>query len=48
MSYEIQSTGLSGWMAIRYQYNIGTIDRFGYAETLEEAKSILQKAGIDV
>jgi hypothetical protein len=48
MSYEIQSTGQNGWMAIRYQYSIGTIDRFGYAETLEEAKSILKEAGINV
>ena len=36
--YEIEATGLGGWMAYRYQYKVGTHDYFGYAETIEEAR----------
>ena len=46
MTYTIEKTGLDGWMSYRYQYNAGAIDRFGYAETLEEAeKAIREGAG---
>ena len=43
MSYTIEATGLDGWMSYRYQYNFGAIDRFGYAETREEALAIIEK-----
>jgi hypothetical protein len=29
-------------MSYRYQYNIGAIDRFGYAETREEAEEAIK------
>ncbi len=45
MTYTIEETGLEGWMAYRYQYKAGAIDRFGYAETREEAEEIVKKAG---
>ena len=45
MTYTIEATGLDGWMAYRYQYKAGAIDRFGYAETREEAEEIIKKAG---
>ena len=41
--YEIEATGLGGWMSYRYQYNVGAIDRFGYAETIEEARANIIK-----
>jgi hypothetical protein len=42
--YEIEATGLDGWMAYRYQFKVGTHDYFGYAETIEEArKNILNQ-----
>ena len=37
--YEINPTGLSGWMAFRYQFKAGNRDLFGYAETIEEARA---------
>jgi hypothetical protein len=43
MTYTIEETGLGGWMSYRYQYNIGAIDRFGYAETREEAQQIIER-----
>jgi hypothetical protein len=43
MTYTIEETGLGGWMSYRYQYNAGTIDRFGYAETLEEAEKAIKE-----
>ena len=45
MTYTIEETGLGGWMSYRYQYNIGAIDRFGYAETRQEALEIIKKEG---
>jgi hypothetical protein len=44
MTYTIEATGLGGWMSYRYQYNIGAIDRFGYAETQEEAEMAINQA----
>jgi hypothetical protein len=41
--YEIEATGLEGWMAFRYQYKIGHRDLFGYAETMEEARANIIK-----
>jgi hypothetical protein len=43
MTYTIEETGLGGWMSYRYQYSIGAIDRFGYAETREEAQQIIER-----
>jgi hypothetical protein len=43
MTYTIEETGLGGWMSYRYQYSIGAIDRFGYAETREEAQQIVER-----
>jgi hypothetical protein len=37
--YEINPTGLDGWMAYRYQFKAGERDLFGYAETIEEARA---------
>jgi hypothetical protein len=46
MTYTIEETGLGGWMSYRYQYKAGAIDRFGYAETREEAiENIKEGAG---
>jgi hypothetical protein len=45
MSYTIEATGLDGWMSYRYQYQIGSFDYFGYAESEEEAEEIIKKAG---
>ena len=44
MTYTIEETGLGGWMSYRYQYSAGAIDRFGYAETREEAEEAISKA----
>jgi hypothetical protein len=44
LTYTIEETGLGGWMSYRYQYNIGAIDRFGYAESIEEARANIIKA----
>ena len=41
--YEIEATGLDGWMSYRYQYKIGHRDLFGYAETIEEARANIIK-----
>ena len=41
---KIEPTGLNGWMAYRYQYKVENIDRFGYAETEEEALENIKKA----
>lgn len=41
--YEIEATGLEGWMSFRYQYKIGHRDLFGYAETMEEARANIIK-----
>jgi hypothetical protein len=30
-------------MSYRYQYNLGAIDRFGYAETREAAQEIIER-----
>lgn len=43
MTYTIEATGLGGWMSYRYQYNTGSIDRFGYAETEAEALEAINK-----
>jgi hypothetical protein len=43
MTYTIEETGLDGWMSYRYQYSAGAIDRFGYAETREEAEAVINK-----
>ncbi len=48
MTYTIEATGLGGWMSYRYQYNHGAVDRFGYAETLEEAQEIVKGEGIEL
>ena len=42
--YEIEPTGLDGWMSYRYQFKAGTGDFFGYAETIEEARKNILKA----
>ena len=42
MTYTIEATGFGGWMSYRYQYNVGSIDIFGYVETLEEAETIIK------
>jgi hypothetical protein len=42
--YEIEETGLSGWMSYRYQFKVGAGDFFGYAETIEEARGNILKA----
>jgi hypothetical protein len=41
--YEIEATGLDGWMAFRYQFKVGAGDFFGYAETIEEARANIIK-----
>jgi len=41
--YEIEATGLDGWMAFRYQFKVGAGDFFGYAETIEEARTNIIK-----
>ena len=46
--YEIETTGLDGWMSYRYQYKVGVHDYFGYAESIEEARATIinaQKVG---
>lgn len=42
-NYEIELTGLDGWMTYRYQYQINNFDYFGYAETIEEARANIIK-----
>lgn len=42
--YEIEATGQDGWMSYRYQYKVGVQDFFGYAESVEEARSNILKA----
>lgn len=42
--YEIEATGLDGWMTYRYQFKQGAGDFFGYAETIEEARANIIKA----
>ena len=42
--YEIEETGLGGWMSYRYQFKQGAGDFFGYAETVEEARGNILKA----
>lgn len=46
MNYTIEATGDKGWMAYRYQYRLihSNQDFFGYAETEEEAREVIQKA----
>jgi hypothetical protein len=46
MNYTIEATGLDGWMSYRYQYKAGVHDFFGYAETQEEARAIIEKAQV--
>jgi hypothetical protein len=41
--YEIEATGLDGWMAYRYQFKVGAGDFFGYAESIEEARANIIK-----
>jgi hypothetical protein len=43
-NYEIEATGLDGWMAYRYQFKVNAGDFFGYAETIEEARENILKA----
>ena len=45
-AYTIEATGLDGWMSYRYQYKAGVHDFFGYAETQEEARAIIEKAQV--
>lgn len=42
--YEIEPTGLDGWMSFRYHYEVGVHNFFGYAETIEEARENIIKA----
>ena len=42
--YEIEETGLGGWMSYRYQFKVGAGDFFGYAETVEESRANILKA----
>jgi len=42
--YEIEPTGLDGWMSYRYQYKVGVHDYFGYAESIEEARATIINA----
>jgi len=42
--YEIEPTGLDGWMSFRYQFKVGAGDFFGYAETIDEARANIIKA----
>lgn len=46
MSYIIEATGLSGWMAYRYQYKVEAHDYYGYAESESEALAIIKEAGL--
>ena len=47
MTYQIETTGMDGAFAYRYQYSIdNSHGYFGYAETLEEAEEILRNAGV--
>ena len=41
--YEIEATGLDGWMSYRYQYKVNGGDFFGYAESIEEARENIIK-----
>jgi hypothetical protein len=43
INYTIEETGLGGWMSYRYQYQNGSIDRFGYAETRKEAERAIEE-----
>ena len=42
--YEIEPTGLDGWMSFRYQFKVNAGDVFGYAETIDEARANIIKA----
>jgi hypothetical protein len=42
--YEIEATGLDGWMSFRYQFKVGAGDFFGYSESIEEARANIIKA----
>ena len=44
MTYTIEATGLDGWMSYRYQYQIGSHDYFGYAESKSEALAAIERA----
>lgn len=44
MNYTIEATGQEGGFAYRYQYKVGAGDFFGYAESVEEARSNILKA----
>jgi len=46
--FSIQSTGMSGGFAYRYEYQTAAHHYFGYTDTLEEAKTILREAGVTV
>ena len=45
-SFKIEATGMSGGFAYRYEYQTQAHHYFGYADTLEEARTILQEAGV--
>jgi len=42
--YEIESTGLSDWLAYRYEFKVNGRPTFGYAETIDEARANIIKA----
>jgi hypothetical protein len=46
MSYTIEATGQTGWLAYRYQYKTANNEYFGYAETEAEAMEAIQRAGV--
>ena len=45
-SFKIEATGMTGGFAYRYEYQTQAHHYFGYADTLEEAKTILKEAGV--
>ena len=46
--FAIETTGMSGAFAYRYQYQTQAHHYFGYTEILEEAKTILKEAGVTI
>jgi hypothetical protein len=42
--YEIEATGLDGWMSYRYQFKVNVGHFFGYAESIEEARENILRA----
>lgn len=45
MRYTIEKTGEEGWFAYRYQYRVGALEFFGYAESEEVALGIIEREG---